>query len=170
MSDIKDSCCSDLSFACLVIHQTLSTWWCQKVWNNVIGKLSVTCMSRSFKVSTSCSDVKRMYYKYALWKWLLLGDGSLYMFTLSLWSACSVMFDSFVTAWTIACQAPLVHGISQGRILEWVTIFFSRGSSRPRDQTHVSWLAGWFFTTEPPEKPHAYFTLPDFIPWCFGLD
>ena len=27
-----------------------------------------------------------------------------------------------------------VHGISQARILEWVTISFSRGSSRPRDQ------------------------------------
>ena len=31
-----------------------------------------------------------------------------------------------------------VHGISQARILEWVAISFSRGSSRPRDWTHVS--------------------------------
>ena len=31
-----------------------------------------------------------------------------------------------------------VHGISQARILEWVAIPFSRGSSRPRDQTHIS--------------------------------
>ena len=31
-----------------------------------------------------------------------------------------------------------VHGISQARILEWVTISFSRGSSRPRDRTWVS--------------------------------
>ena len=31
-----------------------------------------------------------------------------------------------------------VHGISPARILEWVAISFSRGSSRPRDQTHVS--------------------------------
>ena len=30
------------------------------------------------------------------------------------------------------------HGITQARILDWVTIFFSRGSSWPRDQTHVS--------------------------------
>ena len=35
-----------------------------------------------------------------------------------------------------------VHGISQGRILEWVAIPFSRGSSRPRDQTQVSRIAG----------------------------
>ena len=31
-----------------------------------------------------------------------------------------------------------VHGIFQARILEWVAISFSRGSSRLRDQTHVS--------------------------------
>ena len=33
---------------------------------------------------------------------------------------------------------PSVHGVSQARILEWVVISFSRGSSRPKDQTHVS--------------------------------
>ena len=31
-----------------------------------------------------------------------------------------------------------VHGISQARILEWVAISFSRQSSWPRDQTHIS--------------------------------
>ena len=35
-----------------------------------------------------------------------------------------------------------VHGILQARILEWVAIFFSRGSSRPRDRTWVSHIAG----------------------------
>ena len=34
---------------------------------------------------------------------------------------------------------PSVHGILQASILEWVAISFSRGSSRPRDQTHVSY-------------------------------
>ena len=32
---------------------------------------------------------------------------------------------------------PFVQGISQARILEWVAISSSGGSSRPRDQTHV---------------------------------
>ena len=31
-----------------------------------------------------------------------------------------------------------VHGILQARILEWVAIFFSKGSSQPRDQTHIT--------------------------------
>ena len=39
-----------------------------------------------------------------------------------------------------------LHGIFQARILEWVTIPFSRGSSPPGDQTQVSWIAGRFFT------------------------
>ena len=38
-----------------------------------------------------------------------------------------------------------VHGISQARILEWVAISFSRGSSRPRDRTQVFCIAGRCF-------------------------
>ena len=36
--------------------------------------------------------------------------------------------------------------------MECIAISFSRGSSHLRDQTHVSCIAGGFFTTEPPEK------------------
>ena len=39
-----------------------------------------------------------------------------------------------------------VHGIFQARILEWVAIPFSRGSSQPRDQTQVSCISGECFT------------------------
>ena len=39
-----------------------------------------------------------------------------------------------------------VRGILQARILEWVAIPLSRGSSQPRDQTWVSHIAGRFFT------------------------
>ena len=39
-----------------------------------------------------------------------------------------------------------VHGVLQARILEWVAIPFSRGSSQPRDRTQVSGIAGGFFT------------------------
>ena len=41
---------------------------------------------------------------------------------------------------SIGCSPPgsSVHGISQARILEWVAISYSRGSSWPRDWTHVS--------------------------------
>ena len=39
-----------------------------------------------------------------------------------------------------------VHGIFQASVLEGVAISFSRGSSRPRDQTQVSHVAGRCFT------------------------
>ena len=41
---------------------------------------------------------------------------------------------------------PSVHGILQARILEYIAIPFSRGSSQPRDWTQVSPIAGRFFT------------------------
>ena len=39
-----------------------------------------------------------------------------------------------------------VHGILQARILKWIAIPFSRGSSLPRDQTQVSCITGGFLT------------------------
>ena len=44
---------------------------------------------------------------------------------------------------SMVCSPPgsSVHGVSQARILEWVSIFYSRGSSRPRDQTHASFIS-----------------------------
>ena len=44
-------------------------------------------------------------------------------------------------------QGASVHEILQARILEWVAMPFSRGSSQPRDQTQVSRIAGRFFTS-----------------------
>ena len=47
----------------------------------------------------------------------------------------------FVTLWIVALQAPLFLGILQIRIMEWVAMPFSRGSSQPRNQTHVSYVS-----------------------------
>ena len=53
------------------------------------------------------------------------------------------------------CSLPgsSVHGISQARVLEWVAISSSRGSSWPGIEPTSPALAGGFFTTEPPGKP-----------------
>ena len=53
------------------------------------------------------------------------------------------------TLWdTVGCSPPgfSVYGILQARILEWVAISCSKGSSWPRDWTHVSCIAEGFFT------------------------
>ena len=44
--------------------------------------------------------------------------------------------------WTVTCQAPLSMGILQARILEWVAMPSTRGSSQPRNQTQASRVAG----------------------------
>ena len=50
------------------------------------------------------------------------------------------------TPWTAAHQAPPSMGFSRqeywsGVLLEWVAISSSRGSSQPRDWTHISWVS-----------------------------
>ena len=44
----------------------------------------------------------------------------------------------FATLWTVASQAPLSMGILQARILESVAMPSYRGSSQPRDRSHIS--------------------------------
>ena len=46
---------------------------------------------------------------------------------------------TLVTPWAIM-PGFSVHGVFQARILEWVAIYFSRGSSQPRDQTQISYI------------------------------
>ena len=88
-------------------------------------------------------------------------------------SACMLSHFScvrlFVTLWTIAYQAPLSMGLLQGRILEWVAMPSSTGSSWPRDWTHVSCsscIAGGFLTTEPPGKPILQLGTHDLVFFC----
>ena len=76
----------------------------------------------------------------------------------------------FATPWTSSLPGSSLHGILQARVLEWVAISFSRGSSQPRDWTWVSRIAGrrfnlwatgeeswalnnWWFWTAVLEKP-----------------
>ena len=62
----------------------------------------------------------------------------------------------FVTLWTIYSLSGFsVHGILQARILEWVAMPSSRGSSWPRNQTCVSCIAGGFFTAKSLRTPKS---------------
>ena len=53
--------------------------------------------------------------------------------------SCSALCDH------MDCSPPgfSLHGILQARILEWVAMPFSRGSSQPRDRTHISYIGRW---------------------------
>ena len=54
--------------------------------------------------------------------------------------SCHVVSNSL---WPMDCSSPgpYVHGILQGKILEWVAISYSRGASQPRDWANVSCIS-----------------------------
>ena len=96
------------------------------------------------------------------------------------WCGCAKSLQSCPTLWDpVDCSllGSSVHGILQVRILEWVAMPSSRGSSRPRDQTHnfcdpcfigrffiffPTPAIGRFFTAEPLGKPLSYDILTPF--------
>ena len=89
---------------------------------------------------------------------------SLTQFRLTLWDSMDCNLPGFPA-----------HGFTQERILEWVAISSSRGSSQPRGQTLISCgscTGRWgFFTTEPPGKPGIVlipFTLSLVKPKCLS--
>ena len=51
-----------------------------------------------------------------------------------------------------------VHGILQGRILDWVAVPFSRGSSQPRDKTQISRITGEFFPSCTTREAQEYWS------------
>ena len=66
----------------------------------------------------------------------------------------SVVSHSLRPHGTVACQAPLSMWILQARIVEWVAMLSSRGSSQPRNRTQVSRIAGRFFTIWATREAH----------------
>ena len=89
---------------------------------------------------------------WSLWgQWWLQNCGLSWLFLTVLWCMyiCTKLLQSCPTlCHPLDCSLPgsSVHGISQARVLEWVAISSSRGSSWPRDQTHVSYFScfGWW--------------------------
>ena len=91
--------------------------------------------------------------------------------------SCSVVSDSL---WSHDCSPPgsSVHGILQARVLEWVAMPSSRGSSQLRDRTHISFICcfcRWVLFLAPPGKPCLRTKVPnlqDLMPddlrwsWC----
>ena len=80
---------------------------------------------------------------------------------------CVLVTQSCLTlCYPVDCSPPgsSVPGILQARTLEWVAIPFSRGSSWPKDQTHVSCIAGRCFTIWAiREGPIFYLTYKDML-------
>ena len=86
---------------------------------------------------------------YPLWIWTILGGSFLWSASVPNPFVCVLAAQSCPTLCDPAdCSLPgfSVHGILQARILGWIAIPFSRGTSQPRNRTLVSCITGRFFT------------------------
>ena len=149
--------------------------WCLKTLHDVVKvNFRIYLLTYHSPVSTSVISILigvHIYFKilckhvqiYALntWDWTPLdcqcliimtyinNNYNVYTYFLNLYVLCvlshSDVYDSTIPC-TVARQAPLSMRILQARILEWVVMPPSRGSSQLRNQTQVSCIAGRFFT------------------------
>ena len=88
------------------------------------------------------------------------------LFSTDSFLSCSVASDSLQPHRLYSLPGSSVHGIFQVRILEWVAIPSSRGSSRSRDWTCISYtssLAGGFFTASATWESHILLSLPKIL-------
>ena len=126
-------------------------WWTKEVYTH-----SHSLSSVHFPVSPPDSSglghihswkIKRMHYSNTtfLGKWIIHENEVKWSEVAKL---CPTLCDSMDCS--ILCSS--VHGIFQARVLEWVAISFSRGSSWPRDRIQVSCTVGGRFTIWAKEK------------------
>ena len=87
----------------------------------------------------------------------LLGESSQ---TTCIYAVCCAVLSRVQLCSPLDCGPPgsSVHGILQARVLEWVAMPSSRGSSPPRDRTSVSYIAGGFFTIWATREAYVYNT------------
>ena len=93
----------------------------------------------------------QMKFKNCLYYGILLTI-SLYYISYYLILSCLTLCDHMI----YSLPGSFVHGIFQARILEWVAISSSRGSSRLRDRTQISCIAGRLFTIWATREAHLY--------------
>ena len=92
------------------------------------------------------SEVLSYSFIWSMFLCLLILPDFLYLFLhIAKWSEVAQSWLTFGDL--VDCSPPgsSIHGILQARILEWIAISFSRGSSQPRDRTQVSCIAGRHF-------------------------
>ena len=103
------------------------------------------------------------YYRIGEWVDIIVGEADpvrwAFKNMVSSLTVCVLAAQSCSTFCNPMDYSPLgssVHETLQATILEWVTISFCRGSSRPRNGTRVSCIAGRFFTIRATREAHNW--------------
>ena len=136
----------------MATHSSILAW--KIPWTEDPGRLQSKWQNSSLWLAFSLSLNRNSYFNIGRCVSLFLYH-SLFLL-LSSYVVCVQVFWDPMDCSTTGSSA---HGILQARILEWVAISFSRGSSPPRDQNCSSYTTGRFFTTEPPGKPLLFLSL-----------
>ena len=152
----------------LRIIPTESKWWKQHVAKQALIH-TVVCLNYSIIDSPFHYTVQnsiRVEADTVSWGWSWCADTRIYLlFNLSghdfcrffkrnsriiyIIRMCVLVLQSCLTLWDpmdYSLPGSFLHGVFQARILEWVAMPFSRGSSWPRDWAQVSCTAGRCFT------------------------
>ena len=138
----------------------MDRWWChllkerikgaeQVLGEKILSSLYLLSCHKACGILVSQLGVQPMSPVLEAWsldRWTAKGvlSSLLEFFHLICLCACLVTQSCLTLYDPLDCSSPgfCVHGILQARILEWVTIPFSRESSQSRDQTQVSHIAG----------------------------
>ena len=96
--------------------------------------LSVTNWTSRQNIMKDIGDLNKMISSLTWWTWISHALSNANRYT------CSITQSSPTFCNPMDCSPPgsSVCGIFQSRILEWVATFYSRGSSQPKDWTHIS--------------------------------
>ena len=129
-ANILDKCLSSAAWQAVPQHVMCWLWWAQ-LFSLQVQRLSLWRFS--LRVTLTFASVTYSPNTTASVTSLCVSGGLVTQ-------SCSTLCNN------MDCSPPgsSVHGILQARILECVAIPFSRGSSQPRDWTHVSYKVSWF--------------------------
>ena len=133
------------------LHLVLRPWICSSVsYFRVYGSLNIIWILLLYENCINLSYVQLVHSASQVYYILLL----LCIFILLLFESLILSVCVLVTELCLTLCDPMdyrfpgssVHETLQARILEWVAISFSRGSSQPRNRTQVSCIVGRFLT------------------------
>ena len=128
------------------INWDYSRSW-EKLFEEMVLELTF-CLFFLFSYATF-STAKMLTFEEAVLRILQKSFNFNFYIFINVWLVSEVVAHSCLTFCDpMDCSLPRssVHEIFQARVLEWVVISFSRGSSWPRDQTWVSHIVGRCFT------------------------
>ena len=108
------------------------------IWSFIIY-IHIKLLSWQGTITVLCSSEQYKYNLFSHGAYIIAGEKNFKQVVVCMLRR--VNHDQLFETVDLACQAPLSLGILQARILKWVVMPSSRGSSQPRDRTRISYVS-----------------------------